>query len=105
MLPLAIPNEWAVRSPLDQSLLAQPWMPGYRTTMIRIRFPNAEAKRSALGQLPGRFSFKSWASGEMIVSEDALAFLAVQGIPFTVEGPATYEQNGAALRGATAVAS
>ena len=40
--------------------------------MILIRFPNTESKRSALAQLAGRFSFKSWASGEMLVLEDAL---------------------------------
>jgi hypothetical protein len=68
--------------------------------MILIRFPNTDSKRSALAQLAGRFPFKSWASGEMIVPEDALAFLAVQGIPFTAEGPATYEQIGSAFRGA-----
>ena len=67
--------------------------------MILIRFPNAESKRSALAQLAGRFSFKSWASGDMLVPEDALPFLAVQGVSFTVEGPATYEQNGPAFRG------
>jgi hypothetical protein len=68
--------------------------------MILITFPTPEAKRAALGQLAGRFSFKSWATGEMLVPEDALPFLAVQGVSFTVEGPATYEQNGTALRGA-----
>jgi hypothetical protein len=57
--------------------------------MIVIRFPDADAKRQALGKLPGRFTFKSWATGEMMVPEDALAFLAVEGIPFTVEGPAS----------------
>lgn len=57
--------------------------------MILIRFPTTDAKRSALGQLAGRFGFKSFASGEMLVPEDALAFLAVQGVPFTVEGPAS----------------
>ena len=67
--------------------------------MILIRFPNPEAKRTALSRLAGRFNFKSWATGEMIVPEDALPFLAVEGIVFTVEGPATYEQNGAAFRG------
>ena len=56
--------------------------------MILIRFPNAESKRAALSQLAGRFSFKSWASGEMLVPEDALPLLAVQGVVFTVEGPA-----------------
>ena len=38
---------------------------------------------------PGRFSFKSWVSGEMVVPESALAELAVEGIAFSVEGPAT----------------
>jgi hypothetical protein len=70
--------------------------------MIRIRFPNAESKRAALGALAGRFAFKSWATGEMLVPEGALPFLAVEGIVFTVEGPATYEQNGSAFRGSPA---
>ena len=72
--------------------------------MILIRFPDAEAKRAALGRLAGRFNFKSYASGEMLVPEDALAFLAVEGIGFTVHGPATYEQTGSAFRGAPAPA-
>jgi hypothetical protein len=55
--------------------------------MILIRFPNTEAKRAALGRLAGRFAFKSWATGEMLVPEDALGFLAVEGVVFTVEGP------------------
>jgi hypothetical protein len=60
--------------------------------MIIIRFPDDKAKRRALGFLPGRFSFKSWATGEMMVPENALPFLAVEGIPFSVEGPATHER-------------
>jgi hypothetical protein len=68
--------------------------------MILIRFPNLETKRVALGRLAGRFGFKSYASGEMLVPEGALPFLAVEGIGFTVEGPATYEQNAPAFRGA-----
>ena len=72
--------------------------------MILIRFPNPESKRAALSGLAGRFSFKSYATGEMVVPEDALAFLAVEGIGFTVEGPATYEQNGSAVRGSPAPA-
>jgi hypothetical protein len=54
--------------------------------MIVIRFPNPESKRRALGFLPGRFPFTSWSTGEMLVPEAALA---VEGIPFSVEGPAT----------------
>jgi hypothetical protein len=52
--------------------------------VIRIRFPNAESKRAALGRLAGRLNFKSW-------------YLAAEGVVFTVEGPATNEQNGPAL--------
>lgn len=72
--------------------------------MILIHFPNIKSKRQALGILAGRFAFKSWASGEMLVPESALPFLAVQGVAFTVEGPATYEQNGPAFRGVAAPA-
>jgi hypothetical protein len=68
--------------------------------MILIRFPTVESKRAALARLAGRFCFKSWATGEMLVPEDALPYLAVEGVSFAVEGPATYEQNGPAVRGA-----
>jgi hypothetical protein len=60
--------------------------------MIIIRFPDEKSKRRALGYLPGGFSFKTWASGEMMVPENALPFLAVEAIPFGVEGPATYDR-------------
>jgi hypothetical protein len=72
--------------------------------MIRIRFPDIASKRRALGGLAGRFPFKSWASGEMLVPESALPFLAVEGISFTVEGPATYEQSTPTVRSASAPA-
>ena len=60
--------------------------------MIIIRFAYEASKRKALGQLAGRFSFKSWASGEMMLPKEALALLAEEEIRFTVEGPATYER-------------
>ena len=60
--------------------------------MIIIRFADRETKRRALGFLAGRFSCKSWATGEVAVPDDALAALASEGISFTVEGPATYER-------------
>ncbi len=60
--------------------------------MIIIRFPDDASKRRALGYLAGRFSFKSWATGEMMVPPGALSALAVEGISFQVEGPASYEQ-------------
>lgn len=66
--------------------------------MIIIRFADDNEKRQALGYLPGRFSFKSWATGEMMVPENALQFLAHEGIRFSVEGPATYEQIVSAVR-------
>jgi hypothetical protein len=66
--------------------------------MIRIRFNDLEAKKRALGRLAGRYPFKSWATGEMLVPEAALGFLATENIPFQVEGPATYEQITPSLR-------
>ena len=60
--------------------------------MVMIRFPDAESERRALGYLAGRFPGKSWATGETMVPEEALPFLATEGIQFTVEGPATYER-------------
>lgn len=66
--------------------------------MVIIRFSDEDTKRRALGWLPGRFSFKSWAGGKMLVPEAALAPLAMEGIPFISEGPATYEQILTSLR-------
>ncbi len=66
--------------------------------MIIIRFPDVAAKRRALAYLAGRFSFKSWATGELLVPEESLPHLATQGIPFISEGPATYERILSALR-------
>jgi hypothetical protein len=66
--------------------------------MIRIRFTDPAAKKRALGSLAGRFPFKSWATGEMLVPKGALGYLAPENISFQVEGPATYEQITPALR-------
>lgn len=60
--------------------------------MVRIRFPDSAMERRALGWLPGRFSFKTWANGDMVLSDLALPYLTKEGISYTVEGPATYEQ-------------
>jgi hypothetical protein len=70
--------------------------------MITIRFADSETKRRALGFLPGRFSFTTWASGEVLVPDSALSALAHEGISFTVEGPPTYGQAIPALRDASA---
>ena len=66
--------------------------------MILIRFPDIQIERRAIGYLAGRFPFKSWASGDTVVPESALASLALAGITFTVVGPPTYEQNVPAVR-------
>lgn len=67
--------------------------------MIVIRFPDAESEQHALGYLAGRFSFKSWSSGDTLVPEAALPFLAADGIRFLVEGPAPYDWAVPAVRG------
>jgi hypothetical protein len=58
---------------------------------ILITFPDKQTEQRALGKLIPRFSGKSWSNGETAVPSPALAFLAEQGIPFTVVGPAPYE--------------
>jgi hypothetical protein len=57
-----------------------------------IRFTDRESKRRALEMLGGEFPFKSWASGEMLLPEEALPLLAREDIPFTFEGSAAYEK-------------
>lgn len=68
--------------------------------MITITFPNRDVEKQAVGFLLGRFSGRVLKSGEHLVPEAALEALADQGIPFTVQGKSTYEQQVAALRGA-----
>jgi hypothetical protein len=59
---------------------------------ILIRFPDQETEQRALGKLIPRFSGKSWSAGEVAVPSPALSYLAEEGIPFTVVGPAPYER-------------
>ena len=73
-------------------------------TMVLIRFPDDAAKQKALGFLMGRYSFKSWATGEMVVPSFALPALALENVPFNVEGPATYERLVPAFRDPPAAA-
>ena len=49
-------------------------------------------RRRALGYLLGRFSGRSWATGEVLVPEPALAHLAAEGVLFSVEGMGTYDR-------------
>ena len=55
--------------------------------------------------LVGRYSFKTWANGELMLPEPALARLAAKGIAFRVKGPATYEHYLPALRSPAAASS
>jgi hypothetical protein len=72
--------------------------------MVLIRFPDRSAERRALGYLAGRFAFKTWSDGRTLVPESALPHLAIEGISFTVEGPATYEDSVPAIRNPAAPA-
>ena len=72
--------------------------------MIIIRFATPEMERRALGYLASRFSFKSWETGETVVPPQALVSLATEGITFTVEGPAKYEQLATPVRNPAASA-
>ena len=70
--------------------------------MVILRFDNAEQERRALGWLAGRFSFKTWDNGELMVHESVLPYLAREGIPFKVQGHATYENFRPAIRDSAA---
>jgi hypothetical protein len=67
--------------------------------MILIQFPDRETEIKGLAVLMSRFSGKVLRGGLHIVPEPALEVLTAQKIPYTVKGPATYEQEVAALRG------
>jgi hypothetical protein len=56
--------------------------------MIIIRFADAAMERQAMGWLAGRFSFRTWANGNVMVPADALRYLALEWFSFTVVGPA-----------------
>jgi hypothetical protein len=60
--------------------------------MVIVRFPTVEMRRRALAYLLGRFSGRSWATGEVLVPEPALPHLAAEGISFSVEGAGTYDR-------------
>jgi hypothetical protein len=60
--------------------------------MVIVRFPDEATHKKALGFLIGRFSGHSWATGEVLVPEEALALMARDGLTFTVEGLASHER-------------
>ena len=69
--------------------------------MVTITFTDKEMEKRALAFLLGRFSGRVTRSGEHLVPEAALEALADQNIPFTVKGKTSYEQQVAAIRGAS----
>src|SRR4051812_7711914 len=48
--------------------------------------------------LAGRFSFKTWENGELMVHESVLPYLVREGITFKLQGQATYEHFRPAIR-------
>jgi hypothetical protein len=72
--------------------------------MVIIHFPDPAMERRALGYLLGRFSGKTWANGETMVPEEALAHLAAQGIEFSVKGRPSYERGYAPVPDSSAAA-
>jgi hypothetical protein len=60
--------------------------------MVIVKLPDEETQKRALAVLIGQYPGHSWASGEMVVPEEALAPMALAGITFTVEGRATHER-------------
>jgi hypothetical protein len=78
--------------------------PTYSFYMVIIRFENEETEKRALGWLAGRFSFKTWANGDLMVQDRVLPFLAREGISFFVKGPASYEHFAPAVRSPHSIA-
>jgi hypothetical protein len=69
--------------------------------MVLIRFPSLDVEKKALGFLARRYSMKTFASGQTLVPESALGAMAAEGITFTVEGRAAYEQRIPTVRNPT----
>ena len=72
--------------------------------MVMIRFADPQMEIRALGYLAGRFSFKTWASGDTMIPQEALAPLAAEGFQFTVKGRPTYAREYAPVRDTSSTA-
>jgi len=59
--------------------------------MVIIRLDEPETEKTAIDFLIGRYSFKTWPNGELMLPAPALGELASEGVAFRVKGPATYE--------------
>ena len=64
----------------------------YVPGMVIIKFPDEATHKKALGLLIGQYNGHSWATGEVLVPEEALAYLAREGLTFKVEGLASHER-------------
>lgn len=56
--------------------------------MVIIRFEDVQSEKRAPGWLAGRFSFKTWSNGDLMLHERVLPHLAREGVPFRVQGTA-----------------
>lgn len=70
--------------------------------MVVISFGSKKDETRGLGFLIGRFNFQTRRGGSTLVPEAALIALAREGLPFRVEGLATYEETISPLRNAVA---
>jgi hypothetical protein len=66
--------------------------------VVIIRFDDEETEKRAMDYLVGRYSFKTWANGDLMLPEQALGELAAEGVSFRVKGRANYEHFLPALR-------
>jgi hypothetical protein len=66
--------------------------------MIIIKFDDSEMESKAMDHLIGRFPFKTWSNGDLMLPENALGPLAAEGVTFRVRGPAAYEHYLPSLR-------
>lgn len=67
--------------------------------MVLIQFPDRDTEVRGLSILLNGFSGKVLRGGRHIVPEPALEALKAENIPFKEMGPATYDDEVAALRG------
>ncbi len=70
---------------------------GHGDTSIRQR-----GRRAPGAGLAGRFSFKTWDNGDLMVHEAVLPYLTREGISFRVQGQETYEHFRPSIRDSAA---
>jgi len=70
--------------------------------MVTISFDSTREEARGLDFLLGRFNFHTRRDGTTLVPETALIAMAREGLPFRVQGSATYEEIVSALRNPSA---